>query len=296
MSEGQPGAYIPKGPERTAAVLSLILVGVLWSTAGVLIKLVPWSPLAIWSARSAIAAVVLIAVARPSWRGITRHELGAGLALAATTALFVAANKYTSAANAILIQYSSPAWVALLGAWLLRERASRADWLTIAAALFGVVLFFLDRLTFAHTFGNLLAVAAGVAFAGHAVLVRKLALLGQSTLRAIILGHVLAALLGAPALVGEHALAFDGLAAILALGLLQQALPGLAYAWAMRRVTAMEGMLLPTVEPILSPVWVWLVFDEQPGRWALLGGAIVVGAVTARAALAIRLARRPAGA
>lgn len=293
MSESHPDAYIPKGPERTSAVLALVLVGVLWSTAGVLIKLVPWPPLAIWSARSAIAALVLIAVARPSWRGITRHELGAGLALAATTALFVAANKYTTAANAILIQYSSPAWVALLGAWLLRERASRADWLTIAAALLGVVLFFLDRLTLAHTFGNLLAVAAGVAFAAHAVLMRKLALLGQSTLRAIIVGHLLAAVLGAPALLSAPMLGAEGLGAILALGFLQQALPGLAYAWSMRRVTAMEGMLLPTIEPILSPVWVWLVFGEQPGRWALLGGVIVVSAVTARAALAIRLARRP---
>lgn len=293
MSESHPDAYIPKGPERTSAVLALVLVGVLWSTAGVLIKLVPWPPLAIWSARSAIAALVLIAVARPSWRGISRHELGAGLALAATTALFVAANKYTTAANAILIQYSSPAWVALLGAWLLRERASRADWLTIAAALLGVVLFFLDRLTLAHTFGNLLAVAAGVAFAAHAVLMRKLALLGQSTLRAIIVGHLLAAVLGAPALLSAPMLGAEGLGAILALGFLQQALPGLAYAWSMRRVTAMEGMLLPTIEPILSPVWVWLVFGEQPGRWALLGGVIVVSAVTARAALAIRLARRP---
>lgn len=293
MSESHPDAYIPKGPDRTSAVLALVLVGVLWSTAGVLIKLVPWSPLAIWSARSAIAALVLIAVARPSWRGITRHELAAGFALAATTALFVAANKYTTAANAILIQYSSPAWVALLGAWLVRERASRADWLTIAAALVGVVLFFVDRLTLSHTFGNLLAVAAGIAFAAHAVLMRKLALLGQSTLRAIIVGHLLAAVLGAPALLSSSQLGAEGLGAILALGFLQQALPGLAYAWAMRRVTAMEGMLLPTIEPILSPVWVWLVFGEQPGRWALLGGVIVVGAVTARAALAIRLARRP---
>ncbi len=135
--------------------------------------------------------------------------------------------------------------------------------------------------------------AAGVAFAAHAVLMRKLALLGQSTLRAIIVGHLLAAVLGAPALLSAPMLGAEGLGAILALGFLQQALPGLAYAWSMRRVTAMEGMLLPTIEPILSPVWVWLVFGEQPGRWALLGGAIVVGAVTARAALAIRLARRP---
>lgn len=271
---------------RGHAVAALVLVGVLWSTAGALIKYVAWPAPAIWGFRSGIAAVALVAIFRPGWRGITRTEWGSALALAATTGLFILANKWTTAANAILIQYSAPAWAALLGAIVLHERASRLDWMTIGLALVGVGLFFVDQLAFDHTAGNVVALVAGVTFATNVVLLRKIALepeRGGTALRAMILGHVIAAVVGLPFVVTAPALPAEGWAALFALGVVQQTVPVLFYAWAIRRVTAVEGLLIPIVEPILSPVWVWLAHGEQPGQWALLGGAIVVGAVTLRA-------------
>jgi drug/metabolite transporter (DMT)-like permease len=292
---GEPSVLHPRsGPNYrhvqggTLPIAAMVSVGLLWSVAGVLIKFVPWPPLAIWSARSAIAAVTMIAILRPSWRGVTRTEWFAGVSLAVTTALFIAANKYTTAANAILIQYSAPAWVALLSALWLGERASRRDWLTIVVALAGIVLFFFDRLTFDHVTGNLLALAAGVAFAVHAVMLRRLAQHGMSPVRAIVVGHVIAAVVGAPAVLAAGPLPGSGWLALLALGVVQQSLPGFLYAWAIQRVTALEGLLLPILEPIASPVWVWLAFGEQPARWALAGGVLVVGAVTVRAVLGLR--------
>src|ERR1043165_6720485 len=89
--------------EHRRALFQLVACGVLWSTGGLLIKLVDWHPAAIWSARSLFAATFLYAVRRPSLRGIQRAEIGAALALAATTGLFILANKLTTAANAILI-------------------------------------------------------------------------------------------------------------------------------------------------------------------------------------------------
>ena len=275
-------------------IAALAAVGILWSMAGVLIKLVDWPSLAIWSVRSGIAAIALLAIRRPSWRGLLATEWAAAAALAATTALFIAANKYTTAANAILIQYSAPAWVALFGALWLGERATRTDWLTIALALSGITLFFFDQLTFDHTTGNLFALTAGVTFALHAVAVRRLAQLGRSPLRAILLGHLIAAVAGAPFLLGAGALPTEAWVALLALGVLQQAVPGLLYAWAMQRATALEGLLVPILEPILSPCLVWIFVGEEPGRWALAGGVLVVGAVTARAAIGLR--KRPSSA
>ncbi len=278
-------------------ILALFTVGVMWSIAGVLIKAVEWPPLAIWSVRAAIAAVALIAVHRPSWRGITRTEWLAALSLAMTTALFIAANKYTTAANAILIQYSAPAWVALLGAVWLGERATRLDWLTMAVALSGIALFFFDKLTLDHTTGNLFALTAGVTFAVHAVAVRRLAQLGRSPLRAILLGHVVAAVAGAPfvafAVTGAAPLPAEAWFALLALGVFQQAVPSLLYAWAMQRATALEGLLIPILEPILSPCLVWIFFGEEPGRWALAGGTLVVGAITMRALFTMRAKPAP---
>jgi drug/metabolite transporter (DMT)-like permease len=279
-------------PHRRALVL-LALCGVFWSTAGVLIKLVDWNAAAIWGARSMIAAAALCLVRRPSWRGISRYEWAAALSLAATTGLFILANKLTTAANAILIQYSAPIWVALLGQWFLGERASRLDWLTIVAVLGGITLFFVEHLTFDHAVGNLVALAAGVAFAVNAMCFRKVALAGTAELptdplRPMVLGNLIGTLLGAPFFVLGHGPGMTGWGALLALGVVQQAAAYLCYAWAIRHATALEAILIPVIEPILSPIWVALVFGEQPGAWALVGGTIVVGAVTARASVGRR--------
>ena len=77
-----------------------------------------------------------------------------------------------------------------------------------------------------------------------------------------------------------------GWLALAGLGIVQQAAAYLCYAWAIRHATALEAMLIPVIEPILSPLWVALAFGERPGPWALVGGAIVVGAVVMRGALA----------
>jgi drug/metabolite transporter (DMT)-like permease len=254
----------------------------------VLIKLVDWPPGAIWSARCAIAAAALYAVRRPSLAAIQPIEWGAAAALAATSGLFIAANKLTTAANAILIQYSAPVWVALLGHWLLGERATRADWLTIAVVLGGIALFFFDQLELAHAAGNFVALGAGVAFAAHALMMRRVALAQTPAgpidpLRPLLLGNVIGALAGAPFLASAPALDATGWGALLALGLVQQALAYLCFAAAIRHARALEVILVPIVEPILAPVWVALAFGEWPSAWALVGGGIVVAAVTARA-------------
>jgi len=264
------------------------MCGLFWSTAGVLIKEVDWNVAAIWSVRSAIAAATLWLVRRPSLRRISAAEWRAACALAATTGLFILANKLTTAANAILIQYSAPIWVALFGAWLLGERASRLDWLTIGAVLCGITLFFVEHLTFDHVAGNLVALASGVAFALSAMSFRKVAITpgrdGPSDpLRPMFLGCLLGAVLGAPFILMSAPPDATGWAALAGLGVVQQAAAYLCYSRAIRHATALEAMLIPVIEPIVSPVWVALAFGERPGPWALVGGAIVVGAVTLRA-------------
>lgn len=283
---------------RGQAIVALVGVGFLWSTAGALIKYVDWPPAAIWSFRSGIAAIALAAVFRPRWRGIRTAEWGAALALAATTGLFILANKWTTAANAILIQYSAPAWAAILATIFLGERATKLDVAAIALALVGVALFFVDQISFDHVAGNLVALVAGVTFATNVVLLRKLARDRprhpttptdvDPALRSMILGHAIAAVVGLPFLVTAPALPAEGWAAMLALGVVQQTIPTVLYAWAIRRVTAVEGLLIPIVEPIVSPIWVWLAHGEEPSRWAIVGGTVVVGAITMRAVVPMR--------
>ena len=277
--------------DHRRALILLVVCGLCWSTGGLLIKLVDWHPLAIWSARSAIAGATLYLVRRPSLRGISRAEWAAAAALAATTGLFILSNKLTTAANAILIQYSAPIWIALLGAWFLNERATRLDWLTIALVLGGITLFFFEQLTLDHVAGNLVALAAGVAFAFSAMTLRKVALAGDSDpLRPMLLGNLLGAVIGAPFMVMHAPPDSTAWLALVGLGVVQQGAAYLCYAWAIRHATALEAMLIPVIEPVLSPVWVALAFGERPGPWALVGGVIVVGAVSLRGALGSRRA------
>src|SRR6185369_9973620 len=98
---------------------------------------------------------------------------GAAAAYAACTVLFTLANKLTTAANAILLQYTAPVWIALLGAWLLGERTTRADWLTIATVLGGLAVFFYEGLQIGHLTGLAVALASGVGFAAMTILLRK---------------------------------------------------------------------------------------------------------------------------
>ena len=283
--------------DHRQALLLLAVCAALWSSAGVLIKLVDWNVGAIWATRSAIAAVVLGAWRRPSLARISAAEWRAAGSLAATTGLFILANKLTTAANAILIQYSAPIWVALLGAWLLGERASRLDWLTIVTVIGGIALFFFEQLSLDHVAGNLVALAAGVAFAVSVVSFRQVALTPGATgpsdpLRPMLLGNLIGAALGAPFLLVSAPPGLTGWGALVALGLFQQAAAYLCYAWAIRHATAIEATLVAVIEPILSPIWVAIAVGERPGPWAALGGAIVVGAVTARA-LIVGRAQRP---
>ncbi|MGE5530209.1 MAG: DMT family transporter [Patescibacteria group bacterium] len=260
----------------------LVATAVLWSLGGLLIKSVPWHPLAVAGGRSAVASlVILLALRRPrfSW---SWAQLGGALAYAGTVILFVCANKTTTAANAILLQYTAPVYVALFGAWFLRERAGLLDWAAILITLGGMFLFFLDRLGAGSLRGNLLAVASGVCFAALALLLRKQK--DGSPLESVLLGNVLTALIGLP-FVLRAPMSLPAVSGIALLGTVQLGLSYILYAAAIKRVTALEAILVPVIEPILNPVWVLLFLGERPGPWALAGGVVVIVAVTGRALL-----------
>ena len=122
---------------HTRSVFLLIATALCWSLGGVLIKSIDWPPLAVAGGRGFIAALFLLATSRALRFHFSRVQLLGALGYAACTVTFCVATKLTTAANAILLQYSAPIWIALFGAWFLGERATRADWFTIAAVLLG---------------------------------------------------------------------------------------------------------------------------------------------------------------
>lgn len=266
--------------EHSRAILFLLLAAILWSTGGFFIKWVDWNPMAISGMRSAISAIVIAVAFRHNlkitWSPI---QLGGAFAYALTVTLFVIANKMTTAANAILLQYTAPVHVALLSAWLLKEYPTRRDWATIAAVLAGMILFFFEKMSPGNLIGNLCALFTGLTFALFIVLLRKQR--DASPAASVFLGNVLTALAGLPFMF-DGAPSASGWIGLLFLGVFQLGMAYVLYTWAISHVTAMEAILITLLEPVLNPFWVFILMGEIPAVTSLAGGLVIIGAVTLR--------------
>lgn len=263
------------------AVLMLVATAALWSLGGVLIKWVNWHPVAIAGTRSLIGAALIGIAFRHELRFTWSFEqIGGALAYAGTVVLFVIANKLTTAANAILLQYTAPIYVVLFSPWFLGERVSRRDWLILFTMMGGMVLFFLDELTLDGYLGNGIALSSGLCFAWLTLFLRRQK--DGSALPSLLLGNLLAGVIGLPFML-QSLPDLSSWIGLLLLGVVQLGLPYILYALALRHVLAVEGILIPMIEPVLNPLWVFLMMGEQPSPWAIVGGAIILGAAIFRA-------------
>lgn len=288
MSASSVRSASPRDPHHLRAVGYLTLTAALWSFGGVLIKWVDWNPIAIAACRSWIALPLLFLAAGKGHIDHSRTQWAGAVAYACTVLLFVSANKLTTAANAILLQYTAPVYVAILGHFLLHERVDRTDALSVALVLAGMSLFFLDKLSAANALGNGVAVLSGVAFAWLVVLMRKQK--RGSPLGSVVLGNLITGIAGIPFMLHppRDVSSWTGL---LLLGVFQIGFSYLFYAKAIRHVTALEGILVPVIEPILNPIWAFLFIGERPGHWAFIGGVIVIATVILRSVHSLRSSR-----
>lgn len=274
--------------DHRRSVLFLLAAALCWSFAGVLIKYLgtTWTGLAVSGGRGLIAGIFLLLTNRGLRFHLSGAQIVGAICYAGCTVLFCIATTLTSAANAILLQYTAPVWVALFGTWFIGERATRADWITIAVALGGMALFFRDGLSMGHLAGDTLGLLSGISFAAMTLALRRQK--DGSAVESIILGNFFAFAIGLPWILRAPMLPAEGWVALFALGAVQLGISYWLYARAIRHVSALEGVLIPVAEPILNPVWVLLFVHEKPSGWALAGGVIVLSVVTLRAVAAVR--------
>ena len=265
--------------QEVRAIIFLVLAAILWSLGGILIKWIEWNPVAIAGVRSGIAALLILTILRRPRLNWSVPQIGGAIAYAGTVILFVMANKLTTAANAILLQYTAPIYVALFGAWFLKERTNWMDWATIFCVLGGMVLFFLDDVSGGGLLGNILAVCSGLCFAALVLFMRKQK--DESPLESVFWGNILTALIGLPFMFGSMP-STSSWVGLLFLGVFQLGFSYILYSIAIKQVRALEAILIPVIEPILNPIWVFLLMGETPGPWALVGGVIVIISVTSR--------------
>jgi drug/metabolite transporter, DME family len=279
----------PPSP-RAVNRLAILAAAVLFSTGGAAIKATAFSSWQVASLRSGVAAVALVALLPAARRRWTLRTAVVGAAYATTMILYVSANKLTTAANTIFLQSTAPLYILLLGPWLLKEPVRRRDLGFMTVLALGMALLFIGRqerfaTAPAPSIGNLLAFGSGVAWALTLLGIRWLGRDqrgGEGSLAAVTCGNLIACLVAAPlAFPLGHTQTVDW-AVIIFLGVFQIGLAYVALTGGMARVPAFEASLLLLAEPVLNPVWAWLVHGERPGAGAAAGGVLILGATVVK--------------
>ena len=279
MSEHHPAGAVDRIMVLTAALL--------FSTGGAAVKLTSLSGWQVASLRSGIAAIALLIFLPSARRSWSWRSALVGCAYAGTMVSFVVANKLTTAANATFLQSTAPLYILILSPLLLSEPIHRRQLLFMAALAAGMSMIVASSQTESITApdpvrGNLVGIVIGVCWA---FTIMGLRWLGRDrpgeasttgAAAAVACGNLIACLATVPAALPIANATLVDWTAVSFLGIFQIALAYVFLVRGVRRVGALEVSLLVLLEPVLSPVWAWLIHGERPSALALLGGAIIV--------------------
>jgi drug/metabolite transporter (DMT)-like permease len=261
---------------KIIGILAMATTAFLWSLAGLFIKIIDWNPIAIAGLRSLIASIVIfIYLKRPNIH-FSFAQVTAAVAYAATMLLFVSANKTTTAANAILLQYLAPVFTVFIGAMLLKERMHVEHIIALPLVLAGMVFMFFDKLGSGRVFGNILAIMSAITFSFYFIFMRMQK--DGSPLESILLAHWLTAgicILISLFLPLPH-VTDKSLAAIAVLGIIQIGLSAIFFSIGIKHISAAQANLITVIEPVFNPLWVFFAIGEAPGIHTIIGGGIVV--------------------
>lgn len=312
---------INKVQTKNDGAWAMVICAVGWSLAGVFMKYVSINSFAMAGFRSVFAFATIAALTRHFPRFVIKTDDGtvdkkatlylwlAASNYAATMILFCLCNKLTYSANAVLLQYTNPAWIILLGPLLLGEKNTRVDYFSIIGVIIGMLLFFADSIFGEKTaiansstilLGNILALVSGVTFGLTTIFQRKLQLLSASTDDkvtaektssksntagdAFMIAQIITAIFGLifvftsdNGIPDKKSLLF-----LVLLGVVQMGIPNVAYTIGIKKVRALSASLITMLEPLMNPVWVFLFVHEVPTVFSIIGGVIILGCILMR--------------
>ncbi len=272
----------------------IFLAAVCFSIGGLLIKMIPWNPMSINCWRCGISMTILLIFAKAAHRRLrlTKGVLLGAVAMCLTVTCYAVANKLTTAANTILIQYTAPAFVILFLWIFFRERPKKLDVIACIFVFFGIACFVLDGLSAGNLTGNLVALLSGVGYAGVFLMNR---MPGGDPLFATILGHGLCFVIGLPWALGETAYTGQSVGWAVLLGVFQLGLAYIFFTTGIRTAPPVSASLVSGIEPVLNPVLVAIVVGETLTGLSVVGGIIVFVSIMAYNVLSARQeAKQPA--
>jgi drug/metabolite transporter, DME family len=275
-------------------LLYVLGAALLWSTGGLFIKWTTLSGLELSFYRSFFAIFTVVLFTRHEGFGWNRITAAASVLYAVLLILFVLATKETTAANAIFLQYTAPIYLLILEPLIYKEKFRSRDLVTVLVCIGGMTLFFVGKVRPQDVTGNLLALGSGLCFAFYFLLLRHPKAREVNRASSVIYGNILAVLFTAPwGLAALRSIDVHDTLSVVYLGVVQIGLAYTLFTVAMARgVRSLDAGIIGYSEPVLNPVWVFLVLGEAPSRWALLGGAIIIVTVIAHMLLDARRKRR----
>jgi DME family drug/metabolite transporter len=267
----------------------------LWSTGGLFIKWTSLSGLELSFYRSFFALITVAFLTRRDGFRLNGITAAAAILYAVLVILFVLATKQTTAANAIFLQYTAPVYLLILEPIVYKEKFRARDLITVLVCLGGMALFFVGQLRPQDVTGNLMALASGFFFALYFLCLRHPKVREVNRASSVIYGNLLCVLICAPwGLAALSSVGGHDLLSVMYLGIIQLGVSYVLFTLGMTRgVRSLDAGIICYIEPVLNPVWVFLVLAERPSRWALLGGAIIITAVIIHMLLDARFKRLP---
>ena len=264
--------------KKQVGTLCVFIAAVLYSLGGLCIKVIPWDGLSINSARNIVALVVV-----GGYLILTHHKLRlnrwillGAICVCGTNVLFSVANKLTTAANTIVLQFTAPIFVILLGIVFWKRRPQKLDMIACALVLFGVVFFFVDSLESGGMLGNVLALLSGLSYAGVFLLND---LPDADPISSVFWGDLISVFVGLPLLLQQTVFSPVILVSIVVLGAFQVGLAYVLMCIGLKTTPPVTASLISGIEPVLNPLLVAAFYREAVGPIALVGAVIVIVSV-----------------
>ena len=269
-----PANSIPADKRRlgTAMVLAASLC---FSTGGLLMKLIPWNPLAINGVRNAISSVVIGLYILATHHRIKFNPtvLVGAISMAGVTTLYSIANKLTTAGNTIILQYTAPIWIVILMYLFFGKKPNRTALISILIVFVGILCFFLEGLSSGKWLGDLLALLSGVCYAGVFMLnsFEK-----GDALSSVFFGQLACGVFMSPFVLRETDFSAPVLLCVFLLGAVHAGLAYLFFPTGTKYTDPVTASIINALWPILNPILVAVFYGEMLGRLSLVGAVIVI--------------------
>jgi drug/metabolite transporter (DMT)-like permease len=266
--------------EHQTGIIAVVTAAVLWSSGGLFVKLITLTPMQISFFRCAIAALTFAVIFRKQILQYNLLTFVNSFFYAGVLICYVIAMKTTTAANAIFLQSTAPIYVLIFEPLLNKSKYEKSNIVTITICFLGMILFFLGDLTPGQLEGNFFGLLSGLFFAAFFLGMKRNGKKYQQS--SIFWGNILVAIICLPFIFSIEQLSFSQLWMVSFLGVFQIAIAYAFFSYGLKRVFAVEASIISMIEPVLTPVWVFIGYGEVPSTTAIIGGIIILTAISIR--------------